>query len=54
MTMPAVPSYAGYRVPAEFISHIVWLRSRAGITDSGCDFSDRGFRLGRALATLLG
>ena len=25
MTTPACPSYAGYRFPAEIISHAVWL-----------------------------
>jgi len=25
MTTPATPSYAGYRFPAEIISHAVWL-----------------------------
>ncbi len=25
MTTPACPSYAGYRFPAEVISHAVWL-----------------------------
>ena len=28
MTTPAVPSYAGYRFPAEIISHTVWLYFR--------------------------
>ncbi len=28
MTRPAVPSYAGYRFPAEIISHAVWLYFR--------------------------
>ncbi len=28
MTMSAVPSYAGYRFPAEIISHAVWLHFR--------------------------
>ncbi len=28
MTTSAVPSYAGYRFPAEVISHAVWLRFR--------------------------
>ena len=28
MTTPAVPSYAGYRFPAEIISHAVWLYFR--------------------------
>ena len=28
MTTPAYPSYAGYRFPAEVISHAVWLYFR--------------------------
>jgi len=28
MTTPACPSYAGYRFPAEIISHTVWLYFR--------------------------
>ena len=28
MTTPACPSYAGYRFPAEIISHAVWLYFR--------------------------
>ena len=28
MTTPACPSYAGYRFPAEVISHAVWLYFR--------------------------
>ena len=28
MTTPACPSYAGYRFPAEIISHAVWLPFR--------------------------
>ena len=28
MTAPALPSYAGYRFPAEIISHAVWLYFR--------------------------
>jgi len=28
MTTPAAPSYAGYRFPAEIISHAVWLYFR--------------------------
>ena len=28
MTAPACPSYAGYRLPAEIISHAVWLYVR--------------------------
>ena len=28
MTTPACPSYAGYRFPAEIISHAVWLYYR--------------------------
>ena len=28
MTTPAAPSYAGYRFPAEIISHAVWLYLR--------------------------
>ena len=28
MTTPARPSYAGYRFPAEVISHAVWLYFR--------------------------
>ncbi len=28
MTTPAAPSYAGYRFPAEVISHAVWLYVR--------------------------
>ncbi len=28
MTTSAVPSYAGYRFPAEVISHAVWLCAR--------------------------
>ncbi|GAC1434796.1 MAG: hypothetical protein NVSMB6_31840 [Burkholderiaceae bacterium] len=28
MTMPVCPSYAGYRFPAEIISHAVWLYCR--------------------------
>jgi len=28
MTTPAAPSYAGYRFPAEVISHAVWLYFR--------------------------
>src|SRR3954469_17334790 len=28
MTTPTVPSYAGYRFPAEVISHAVWLYFR--------------------------
>ncbi len=28
MTNPAVPSYAGFRFPAEIISHAVWLYFR--------------------------
>ena len=28
MTSPAPPSYAGYRFPAEVISHAVWLYFR--------------------------
>jgi putative transposase len=28
MTTPATPSYAGYRFPAEVISHAVWLYFR--------------------------
>jgi len=28
MTTPAYPSYAGYRFPAEIISHAVWLYFR--------------------------
>ena len=28
MTKPACPSYAGYRFPAEVISHAVWLYFR--------------------------
>ena len=28
MTTPAIPSYAGYRFPAEIINHTVWLYFR--------------------------
>ena len=28
MTIPACPTYAGYRLPAEIISHAVWLYFR--------------------------
>jgi len=28
MTLPVPPSYAGYRFPAEIISHAVWLYFR--------------------------
>ncbi len=28
MLLPAFPSYAGYRFPAEIISHAVWLYVR--------------------------
>jgi len=28
MTTPAYPNYAGYRFPAEIISHAVWLYFR--------------------------
>ena len=28
MTTPACPSYAGYRLPAEIISHAVWFYFR--------------------------
>ncbi len=32
MTTSAVPSYAGYRFPAEIISHAVWLYVRVPLS----------------------
>src|ERR1700746_3665560 len=32
MTTPAFPSYAGYRFPAEIISHAVWLYFRCPLS----------------------
>jgi len=36
MTKPACPGYAGYRFPAEIISHAVWLYSSSkSVADDG-------------------
>ena len=52
MRTPVCPSYAGYRFPAEVISHAVWLYYGRSPRDKGLHRFETGVGLGKSLGAI--